>query len=178
MSAPTPGHDMPAMPTPSISPFVPLPGGRRDPTPEPTFWRRIPLGPSEGWLTILLIPFLVLPVAWSITDARWVLGRGELTAFLPWVTVGGAAWGILAAKVGWGRWRTHVLGAVYAALIIPIFTGTVVDPAAGSIGGYFTATANSTVEAVLDLTIRNRTVTQEFGHYLLVLGIICWATGQ
>ena len=179
MSAPTPGRDMPALPSsPSVSPFVPSPGARREVAPEPTGWRRIPLAPAEGWLTVGLVFFLVLPVAWSITDARWVLGRGELTAFLPWAAIGGAAWGMAAAKVGWGRWRTHVIGAVYAALIIPIFVGAVVDPQAGGIGGFFRVAAGSTVEAVLDLSVRNRTVTQEYGHYLLVLGLITWATGQ
>ena len=57
-------------------------------------------------------------------------------------------------------------------------SASIVDPAAGGIPGYFRAAASSTVEAMLDLSVRNRTVTQEYGHYLLVLGIIWWATGQ
>jgi hypothetical protein len=137
----------------------------------------IPTGPAEGWLTVGLVLLLVLPVAWSVQDARWVLGNEQLTDFLPWAVIGGAAAGMLGAKVGWGRWRTHLLGAVAAALLVPILVGMVLEPDAG-VSGWFRATAFASVEAVLDLTIRNRAVTQQYGHFLLVLGLLCWATGQ
>jgi transglutaminase-like putative cysteine protease len=181
MSAPTPRHDMPALPpAPSLAPFLPpdRAHGGRESSAGVGLLRRFPLAPAEGWLTIGLILLLVLPVAWSITDARWVLGRADLTAFLPFTVIGGVAWGSFAAKAGWGRWRTHFLGAVVAALVIPILVGSAIEPKAGSIGGFFLATASSSVDAVLDLTVRNRTVTQQFGHYLLVLGILTWATAQ
>ena len=140
--------------------------------------RRIPLAPAEGWLTILLVILLVMPIAWSIDDARWVLGQQELTRFLPWAIVGGAAWGMLGAKVGWGRWATHLLGAVVAALVVPILVGMILVPANGSLFAWFHATADSVVEAVLDFSVRNRTVTSQLGHHLLVLGLICWVTAQ
>jgi hypothetical protein len=141
--------------------------------------RRLPVpdGPAEGWLTVGLVLLLVLPVTWSIEDARWVLGNGNLTDFLPWAIVGGAASGMLGAKLGLGRWRTHLLGAVAAALAVPILVGAVLEPAAG-ISGSFQATAESAVQAFVDLAVLNKTVTQEYGHFLLVLGLICWATGQ
>ncbi|MFI5225902.1 MAG: DUF4129 domain-containing transglutaminase family protein [Candidatus Limnocylindrales bacterium] len=173
MSAPTPGHDMPAMP---ISPFIPPPDRPR--RAEPSRLRRIPLAPAEGWLTILLIVLLVLPIAWSISDARYVLGRGDLTAFLPLAALLGVSWGMLGAKVGWGRWRTHLLGAVIAALVVPILVGTTLVTGSADIGAMFKATAASTVDAVLDLSIRQRSVTQQYGHYLLVLGLIVWGTAQ
>jgi transglutaminase-like putative cysteine protease len=137
----------------------------------------IPSGPAEGWLTIGLVFLLVLPVAWSIQDARWVLGEGRLTEFLPWTVMGGAAVGMLGAKAGWGRWRSHLLGAVAAALAVPILVGAVIEPS-GGITDWFVVTAERTVEAALDLSIRNKTVTQQYGHFLLVLGLVCWATGQ
>ena len=136
-----------------------------------------PTRPSEGWLTLGLVMLLVLPIAWSIQDARWVLGDRRLTEFLPYTVLGGAALGILGAKVGWGRWRTHLVGAVAAALVVPILVGMVLEPG-GGVAGWFLATSDATTEAVLDLTIRNRTVTQQYAHFLLVLGLICWATGQ
>jgi transglutaminase-like putative cysteine protease len=157
-------------------PFVPAPGRARRPSDDGS--RRIPLRPAEGWATIVLLAILVLPIAWSITDARWVLGRGELTSFLPLAALGGLACGILGAKAGWGRWTTHLVGAGFAGLIIPILAGSVVDPSADGIAGFFRTTASSTVEAILDLTVRNRTSTQQVGHYLLVLGVITWATAQ
>jgi transglutaminase-like putative cysteine protease len=137
----------------------------------------LPRGPAEGWLTIGLVLLLVLPVAWSIEDARWVLGQRELTGFLPWAVVGGAASGMLGAKVGWGRWRTHLLGAMAAALVVPILAGTVLEPS-GGIARWFLVTSDKSIEAVLDLTVRNKSVTPQIGHFLLVLGLICWATGQ
>ena len=83
------------------------------------------------------------------------------------------------AKVGWGRWTTHLLGAVVAAIVVPIFVGTVlVKTGGGSPGVWFRATADAAVEAILDFTVRNRTVTSQVGHHLLILGLICWATAQ
>ncbi|HEX7472199.1 MAG TPA: transglutaminase domain-containing protein [Candidatus Limnocylindrales bacterium] len=140
--------------------------------------RRFPLAPDEGWLTILLVLLLVLPVAWSIDDARWVLGQREWTRFLPWAIVGGAVWGMIGAKVGWGRWTTHLLGAVMAALLVPIMVGSVLVATGGSPGAWFHATSDAAVEAVLDFTVRNRTVTAQTGHHLLILGLICWGTAQ
>ena len=34
------------------------------------------------------------------------------------------------------------------------------------------------VNAVVDLVVRDQRVTRETGHYLLVLGLLCWANGQ
>ncbi len=85
---------------------------------------------------------------------------------------------MLGAKVGWGRWRTHLLGAVIAALIVPILVGTTLVTGPADIGTLFKATADSTVDAVLDLAVRQRSVTPQYGHYLLVLGFIVWGTAQ
>jgi len=184
MSAPTPGRDMPAIPT---SPFIPPPETRSRRT-EPSRLRRIPLAPAEGWLTVILTILLVLPIAWSIADARYILGRGDLTAFLPMAALLGTSWGILGAKLGWGRWRTHGLGAVLAALVVPILVGMTLVVAenlvltasipGGDIGGYFRATAESAVDAFLDLAVYQKSLTQEYGHYMLVLGLVVWGTGQ
>lgn len=161
---------------PSAAPFAPRTAA---PTDAPTARRRIPLAPEEGWLTVLLVFLLVMPVAWSLDDARWVLGQQQLTAFLPWAVLGGAAWGMYGAKVGWGRWTTHVLGAVVAAIVVPIFVGTVLPGVVGSGPGvWFRATADSATDAILDFTVRNQTTTSQLGHHLLIFGLICWATGQ
>ena len=34
------------------------------------------------------------------------------------------------------------------------------------------------MEAYLDLAWRGRTLTQQYGHFVLVLGLLCWGTGQ
>ncbi len=140
--------------------------------------RRIPLAPSEGWLSVLLVLVLGLCLAWSIGNARWVVGRAALTDFLPWVTAGGVAWGFVSAKIGWPRWLAHLLGAVVAALVLPIAVGGVLLQGNLSPGPAFVATANSSAEAYLDLAFRGLAFTQQYGHFMLVLAILCWGTGQ
>jgi transglutaminase-like putative cysteine protease len=39
-------------------------------------------------------------------------------------------------------------------------------------------TAESVVQAVIDLAVRNLSVTREYGHYLWVLGLLVWATAM
>ena len=43
---------------------------------------------------------------------------------------------------------------------------------------WFQATAASCVDAYFDLTYRGLQFTTEIGHFLLVLGLIAWGTGQ
>ena len=136
------------------------------------------LRPSEGWLTLGLVIVMVATIGLSLDDPQWVLGNGELTDFLAPVGALGVVWGFLSAKAGWSRWLAHFLGAVFAALIVPIAVGIGLNPADQSIGGLFHATAESTVNAYLDLAWRGQTITQQYGHFMLVLGILCWATGQ
>ena len=116
---------------------------------------------------------------WSLDDARWVLGRDGLTDFLPLAVVLGILWGVhrgigrLVALAG------HFLGAVFAALILPLIVGaSLVDPGNGSLHDWYTATASSVVQAYLDLVWRGRALTQQYGHFVLILGLLCWATGQ
>ena len=139
--------------------------------------RRLPLGPAEGWTSVLLLVVMAALVGWAIDDARWVLGSQSLTNFLPWAGGLGVLWGIVAAKAGRGRILAHVGGAVVATAYLTLVIGDQLAPGA-SVSGLFQATANSVVEAWLDLVVRNRATTTEIGHFLLVLGIICWAAGQ
>lgn len=140
--------------------------------------RRFNLAPSEGWTTLLLVIVLLVTAAWSIDDSEWVLGRGGLTDFLMWVAIAGVVWGFLAGKAGWSRIRTYPLGAVMGALLVPIVVGSVLDPSGGSPGAWFKATADSTINAYLDLAWRNKALTEEYGHFLLVLGLLMWGTGM
>ena len=157
----------------------------RDPQ-EPQSWTDVPLldqlralprQPAEGWVTLILVALMVMTVAWSIDDARWVLGQQELTSFLPWTVVLGVLWGFVSAKVGWHRWLAHLLGAVFAALLVPMLVGSVLLQG-GSPAEWFVATANSVVQAYLDLAVRGRALTDQYGHFLLVLGLFSWATAQ
>jgi transglutaminase-like putative cysteine protease len=134
--------------------------------------------PAEGWLSVALVFAMGLIVALAVDDAAWVVGDSRLTDFLPAAMLGGLLAGFGAAKIGWGRLRAHVVGATLGALIVPVLVGYVLQPDAGSIAEAYRATATSAVEAWLDLTVRAYTTTRQYGHFLVVLGILMWATGQ
>src|SRR4051794_6117956 len=123
---------------------------------------------------------MALMLALAIDDANWVLGDGRLTDFLPFAMIGGFVAGMYGTKAGWSRPTVHVVGAVFAALIVPILVGGVLlaGAADSSVHARYVATASSTVEAWLDLAVRGRTFTSQYGHFLLTLGLLMWATGQ
>ncbi len=138
--------------------------------------QRIPLAPREGWLTLGLVMLLCLSLAWSLDDALLVLGKDEFIDFLTWTAVGGVLLGFVGAVVGWGRWRTYLIGALFAALAVPLLVGWVVIPAGASPYALFSKTAEEVVRAWRDLIVENDLSTPAFGHHLLVLGLIVWGS--
>ena len=62
-------------------------------------------------------------MAWAIDDARWVLGNPDYLDLLVLAAVGGVLVGFIGPKVGWGRWLTFLIGAIFAALLVPLITG-------------------------------------------------------
>ena len=140
--------------------------------------RRIPLAPAEGWATLALTLLLCLTFAWSLDDARWVLGRNSYLDFLQWAVLGGVLAGFIGTKVGWGRWLTYLIGSIAAALIVPLFVGSVAFPNGGSFHDMYEATAGSIVSAYSDIVIHNQASTIEYLHYLLTLGLLVWATSM
>jgi transglutaminase-like putative cysteine protease len=133
--------------------------------------------PEEGWLTLALVALLIAVVASAVDDPSWVNGQGHLTDSLVWLGMLGVAVGFIGPKVGWGRWTTHAVGALFAGLLVPIVAGVAEFPGL-SVGETFMKTASGTVNAYLDLAWRGREFTVEEVHYVLVLGIVIWATGQ
>src|SRR5512138_420485 len=73
----------------------------------------IPLRPSEGWVSLFSTAAMAVVVALSFVDAAWTPGRPGDSAFMPWLAVAGVGFGIAGAKIGWGRWRTHAVGALF-----------------------------------------------------------------
>jgi transglutaminase-like putative cysteine protease len=144
---------------------------------EATEERRFPIAPAEGWTTLGLVLLLCLTLAWSIDDASWVVGPRGLTDYLPLAIVLGVGWGFVSAKVGWSRWLAHLLGATFAALLMPMIVGARLVNGGGPVE-WFQATASACANAYLDLTYRGLPFTTETGHFLLVLGLLAWATGQ
>ena len=84
--------------------------------------------PEEGWSVVALVTILGLVVATAIDEPAWVNGRGLLTDCLAWCAVAGTLVGFIGPKVGWGRWRTHAIGALYAGILVPVIAGWAVLP--------------------------------------------------
>lgn len=133
--------------------------------------------PEEGWISLVLVAIMVSTIAWSMDDAAWVLGREGYLDFLAQAVLWGVAIGFLGAKIGWGRWPTYVTGALVAALVIPVYVGAILAPDTDWVTQY-QATAGAAVEAYRDLALENQSVTQEYGHFLLVLGLFIWGTAM
>ena len=133
--------------------------------------------PEEGWVVLALVAALGLILAWAVDDPAWVNGRGALTDCLSLCALMGVAVGFIGPKVGWGRWTTHGIGALFAALIIPILAGWAMTPGS-SIPDAFRITADGSIDAYLDLAWRNQLLTDQEVHYILVLGAIVWGTMQ
>ncbi len=140
--------------------------------------RRFPLGPAEGWLSLVCILVICLMMALAIDDARWVLGRGNYLDFLIYAAIGGVAVGFAGPKVGWGRWTTYLVGSVLAALLVPLMTALVAFPHGASIRELYQATASSVVKAYVDLALLNLSSTAQYLHYIFVIGLLVWATSM
>jgi len=139
---------------------------------------RLRLAPAEGWVTVGLTLLLCMTLAWSLDDARWVLGRETYLDFLPLAAAGGVLAGFIGPKVGWGRWQTYLIGSVFAALIIPLVAASVSHPEGASFHELYEATADSMAAAYGDIVIRNQASTIQYLHYLLTLGLLIWATSM
>ena len=139
--------------------------------------RRIPLGPAEGWLTLASVVLICLTMAWAIDDARWVLGNPDYLDLLAVAAVGGVLVGFIGPKVGWGRWLTFLIGAVFAALLVPLMVALVDFPGA-SIGELYRTTAASAVQAYVDIAVLGLSSTTQYLHFILVLTLLVWATSM
>jgi transglutaminase-like putative cysteine protease len=133
--------------------------------------------PEEGWAVVAIVVIIGLVIATAMDEPGWVNGRAALTDGLAWCAMGGAAMGLFGAKVGWGRWTTHLVGALVAGLVLPILAGWAVLPGLTAAEA-FRFTANGTMEAYLDLTARGYQFTIQEVHYVLVLSGLVWATMQ
>ena len=120
---------------------------------------------------------IVLVLAWAVDDPAWVNGKADLTDGLALCAVLGMAVGLFGPKIGWGRWTTHLVGALFAGLLIPVLAGWALEPGT-SVAQAFRVTADGTVQAYLDIAWLGRQFTTQEVHYVLVLGAIVWATAQ
>ena len=129
--------------------------------------------PEEGWLSLVLVGLMIAVVASAVDDPAWVNGRGYLTDGLVWLGLLGVAVGFIGPQVGWGRWTTHAVGAVFAGAAHPDRGGLGRYPGL-SIGQTFGHTAYGTIPAYLDIAWRGLRVHRPGVHFVVVLGIIMW----
>jgi transglutaminase-like putative cysteine protease len=142
---------------------------------------RIPFRPAEGWLTLFATAVMTLAFAASLADANWT-GREGAGRFLLYVSLVGLTIGVFGAKIGWGRWRTHFVGALLGGLILPLIVGGIAagidswDPAA--LAGRLVAALSVVQQVWNDLVVLGRPFTNEFDHYHLVFGVLVWGAGM
>ena len=145
---------------------------------------RVPKAPAEGWLTVLALATLLVAMAWAVDEPAWIGGNGTRTDYLPTMAFLGMAIGFAGAKVGWGRWTTHLVGAMFAAIILPLIAGDLLlgDAVSGvgpaSLGLRYTTAADVAYRAWYDLAILDLPFTREWGHYVIAIGGLIWGTAQ
>jgi len=144
--------------------------------------RRITLSPAEGWLTLVSAALMVAVFAISLIEAAWTGRAGGSQGFLLWIGLLGFAFGVIGAKVGWGRWRTHIVGALFGGLLLPLIMGGV---ELGDQLGWapaelaFRLVEASRVVAVVwnDFVVLGLSRTNEIAHYHLVFGVLVYGAG-
>lgn len=134
--------------------------------------------PDEGWISLPLVLLLVGAMAWSIADARWILGRDQLTSFVIWAAITAASWGYVSARLDMPPWLAQALGCMIGAFVLIEMIGASLPDATPGLLGWFSATANSVTQAYLDLTWRHQSSTIQVGHFCLILGVVVWGTAQ
>src|SRR3970282_885712 len=126
---------------------------------------------------------MIVSLACSIDDGRWVLGAGGLTDFRPLVGLAGILVGFGGPKLGWGRWTTHLIGVGFAAIVLPLIAGGIVlgDAVTGwgpvELTARYREAAGVVYRVWVDLAIEGRPLTREYGHYFIAFGALLWGTG-
>src|SRR5262245_10303855 len=140
--------------------------------------RRFPLAPQEGWLTLGLVLLICLTLAWSVDGVRWVLGRDEYLDYLVVAAAMGVLIAFIGAKVGWGRWLTYFIGAVLAALLVPIMSAMMTGSNGRNLGQLYHDAAAATVSAFYDVVVNGAPSTIQYLHWIVIFGLIIWATSM
>jgi transglutaminase-like putative cysteine protease len=143
-------------------------------------YRRLRLGPAEGWATLIAVALLAMTIGWSLDEAGWVPRSEGSTEYLAWLAGAATLIAVAFAKLGLGHWRTLILSAILGGLALPYITGGIVSPALGltDVAARFTATAGVIQNVYDDLVVRSQPFTSEYGHYHLLFGAMVWAAGQ
>jgi len=142
------------------------------------FARLAAVAPPSGWVSVVLVVVMCSMLALAIDDARIILGRGELTDLLLWSAIAGALFGSLGPTVGWGRWKTYAIGAIFASLIVPLLVGSSFRDVEWDLQRLFAVAGDEAWEAVNDLAIRGERLTNAVGHHMLIIALLVWASSM
>ncbi|MFI5254082.1 MAG: DUF3488 and DUF4129 domain-containing transglutaminase family protein [Candidatus Limnocylindrales bacterium] len=138
-----------------------------------------PLGPAEGWTTVLLLVVMLAAVGVAVDDARWVgLGPSgaSRTWFMPLALVFGGIWGIVGAKLHLPTLLIHLIGAFIGALLL-IFLVAETMSAAPALDARVQDLLASLATFMDDLLVRHVRSGQS-APFMLGAGLVAWATGQ
>ncbi len=132
--------------------------------------------PEEGWISLLLVALMAMTVGWSIDDAAWVLGNGRLTDFLPLATCSASSPVSSARRwAGTAGRAPHRRGVRRADRADPRRPG----PCPGrATSGAVRGDRDGDGQRVVGPGRPSPLATRQTGHHLLVIGLLCWATGQ
>ena len=83
-----------------------------------TEWFLERMRPDEGWASLPLVLILAVTMAWSISDARWILGQDGLTSFLMWIAAAATLWGYVSARLDLSPWLAQALGCTIGAFVV------------------------------------------------------------
>ncbi len=143
----------------------------------------LPRRPTEGWLSLLTTGVMLFAVGFSLQDAGWTADAPGYAGLLSWLGIIGLLFGFAGAKIGWGRWRTHLVGALFAGVFIPLIVGGIAigegvgwDPA--SLFARMEATLGAVRRVWFDLAVQGQPFTGETAHYPLVFGGLMWGAGM
>lgn len=164
--------------TADVSVFAPAP---------PIEPRRIPLRPAEGWLTVVATAVMALTFAGALMEAAWLPASAGDTRFLLGTTLIGLGFGFAGAKVGWGRWRTHLVGALFGGVLLPLIVGGIIiavdtgaevgwDPL--SLAERLAATVRVAQIIYREFVVEGAPFTSQWAHYHLIFGVLTWAAGM
>ena len=144
---------------------------------------RSSLRPVEGWLSLFATLVMAIVFAASLQDAQWPLHAERDSGYMLWMAILGVAIGVTGAKIGWGRWRTHFVGALFAGLVLPLIVGGIVI--GGDVGwappdlaARMAAALGMVREVWNDLAVQGKPFTDQFAHYHLVFGALIWGAGM
>lgn len=131
------------------------------------------LRPREGWLSFLLVVFMLVVLAWSLDAADY---RGGSLYWLTWVVILGATWGLVTARLGLPRWEGHAIGALIGGLVVIFYAAGQISTAP-DLGTRLADLGRSAAQWYRDVAGPTHLST-EVVAWQVTCGCVAWGTAQ